>query len=1038
MGQAGHPDGPLHLLLAQQCNPLLPRVSSLRFLLASFLVLVFAATCPAESVPDWLPKYDLEIKLDPAAKRVEVRQLVTWTNRHARPTDELVFSAYARYKVPDEEVVLLAKTLELLRSAPSDGIDFKGHRLHVQRVLLSDGRTELNHYWRSDMHTCLVVKLPRPVGHNEQVTVAIDFTLDLPDKEGRWGQRGGLIYLANWYPVLAYYDEAGWQPTPFVAWHQPFFNEAGVYTARLVCPRSLKVACTGTIVRQIDLDADWKRVEIIAAAARDFTLVCCSCFQEWTAKADHVTVHVLADPQHAWMAEQALKFACEVIPLYNQWFGPYPFEDFYIAQSRFAWNGNQNAGIVMIDERVFSMPRLMVKYMDHLISHETLHQWWWNVVGVNGYAETFMDEAVACFYTARRLQRKYGFNAPLLEYPLPDKLARLLPNVHHEDYRFYGLYGTIARRQETKTVQPLEQFGNLVVMFSMCYDRGAKVLGMIEDRIGEAAFFDFMKLLYTRYQFRILRVADFQRELEAYTGFSWQEFFDRWLYGVGGADWAVADVEIRNAASDQVEVDELQAIPMPPDQRPARLYRVTVRLEQRAEFSEPTWLGVKFAGDDGYRLRLPIRLLPGPEVVPLEDCGLPASPFAPLACRIDTSPDARHVTVTMLLPEKPTQITVDPDQVQLDKQPANNHWKAEIKWRLALVLTNLDETDLTTAYDRWNVLAGPWLGLNQPQFGQRPYAGFRTALYRLQTFNGGAYVAWDAEDMDLRAGADAVLRRWPWPSTEVGFQFDHSLTSDWASLKRDRGRLYGRYIFNETPSLYLDPIEFAEIYGRVEQEFDENNRFIPPGVTNYDSFAAVGLRYFRNYLTPYWNPEGGYRLDLNYELGLPIVGVYDHFYHRIQAEISLVKTLPEWTGPLAITRLAGRLYGGMGFPRNGYHFQLGGGTRFRGFNRDDREGDALWVASLEWRFPLWLSADVDFADRIIRLKNLWGAAFWDAGEIYLQGEPVGWMYHAVGFGLRADLALLSFIERVTLRFDVAKTVNARQPVQWWFGLSHPF
>jgi hypothetical protein len=1018
---------------APQLRPHLP-LAGLQAALTCLGLLLAAACAAAEPIPDWLPKYDLEIRLNPGTRHVGVRQLVTWTNRHARPTDELVFSAYARYKIPEEDVVLLAKTLELLRSAPSDGIDFKGHRLNIDRITLRDGCTTLEYYWRPDMHTCLVVKLPRHVQQGEQITVAIDFTLDLPDKEGRWGQRGGLTYLANWYPVLAYYDEQGWQPTPFIAWHQPFFNEAGVYTARLICPQPLKVACTGTIVRQVDLADGLKRVEIVAAAARDFTLVCCSCFQEWTAKADHVTVHVLADPQHAWMAEQALKFACEVIPLYNKWFGPYPFEDFYIAQSRFAWNGNQNAGIVMIDERVFSMPHIMVKYMDHLISHETLHQWWWNVVGVNGYAETFMDEAVACFYTARRLQRKYGHNAPLMQYPLPAGLAKLLPNVKHEDYRFYGLYGTIARGQETKTVQPLDQFGNLVVMFSMCYDRGAKVLGMIEDRIGEAAFYDFMKLIYTKYQFRILRVADFQRELEAYTGFSWQTFFDRWLYGVGGADWAVADVRLRDAATDQPP-PETETL-LPPEAAPARLYRVTVKLEQRAEFTEPTWLGLKFAGDDGYSVRIPIRLLPEPEVIPLDDCGLGGA--APLACRIETSPDQRCVTVSLLLPKKPVQISVDPDQVQLDKQPANNHWKAEINWRLALLLTNLDETDLTTAYDKWNVMAGPWLGLNQPQFGQRPYAGFRVAAYRLQTFTGGAYVAWDAEDMDLRAGADAVIRRWPWKETEVGFQFDHSLTSDWASLKRDRGRLYGRYIFNETSSMYLDPIEFAEVYARAEQEFRDSGRYIPLGVTNYDSFAAVGLRYFRNYLTPYWNPEGGYRFDFNYELGLPIIGAYGDVYNRVQCEISFVKTLPEWTGPLAATRLAARLYGGVGFPQSGYHFQLGGPTRFRGFNRDDVEGDMLWVASLEWRFPMWISADVDFVDRIFRLKHVWGAAFWDGGEMYLRGQPVGWMYHAVGFGLRADIALLSFIERVTLRFDVAKTVNAKEPVQWWFGLSHPF
>jgi hypothetical protein len=37
-----------------------------------------------------------------------------------------------------------------------------------------------------------------------------------------------------------------------------------------------------------------------------------------------------------------------------------------------------------------------------------------------------------------------------------------------------------------------------------------------------------------------------------------------------------------------------------------------------------------------------------------------------------------------------------------------------------------------------------------------------------------------------------------------------------------------------------------------------------------------------------------------------------------------------------------------------------------------------------------------------------------------------------------DVAWVSFVERTTLRFDFAKTVNERSPVQFWFGIQHPF
>src|SRR6516165_12764967 len=90
----------------------------------------------------------------------------------------------------------------------------------------------------------------------------------------------------------------------------------------------------------------------------------------------------------------------------------------------------------------------------------------------------------------------------------------------------------------------MEKFGHVVTLFSMCYDRGSKIVGIIEDRLGEAAFLDFMRRIYCRYYFRILRVADFQRELEAYTGQSWEKFFKDWLYGAGMTDWAVEKVTV--------------------------------------------------------------------------------------------------------------------------------------------------------------------------------------------------------------------------------------------------------------------------------------------------------------------------------------------------------------------------------------------------------------------------------------------------------------------------------------------------------------
>ena len=46
--------------------------------------------------------------------------------------------------------------------------------------------------------------LPKPVGPGESVTVDLDYSMTLPNKQGRWGHWDGVSFLNEWLPTLAY------------------------------------------------------------------------------------------------------------------------------------------------------------------------------------------------------------------------------------------------------------------------------------------------------------------------------------------------------------------------------------------------------------------------------------------------------------------------------------------------------------------------------------------------------------------------------------------------------------------------------------------------------------------------------------------------------------------------------------------------------------------------------------------------------------------------------------------------------------------
>jgi hypothetical protein len=1003
-----------------------------RLLITIAFVAVLSASRSAHAgpvpVPDHLPRYDLTLTLDTTAHTARFRQVVTWTNRHQRPTQTLVFNFYPHYRIPSGDRLLLEKTLELLRLRPEDGIDHSG-RNGVIELVTADGQP-LTYSYREDNPTTLVVELPRPVQCGESVTVAVEGSVRLPNKQGRWGHWKGITYFANALPVIAYYDEAGWHDTPFVPWHQPFWHEAGVYSAAITLPANQVLACSAAAASESDHGDGWKTVVTVPFVGRDFAVMCSAEYREYVATTRcpdgrDVTLRCVAYPHHEFYAKEILRIVGEAIPVFSEWFGPFPYDHFTVAEAYFGWNGNECAGLVMIDERVFDLPTFARGYVEYLVSHETCHQWWFNQVGTNGYAETFMDEGAATHFTHRLLDRKHGRNNPLLAWPPP---FGWMPNIRRDNYRFASLYGAIRRDDAPPAAGELPEFGHLVALFSGAYDRGSKVFGMIEERLGPE-FIPFTRELVEKYSFRVLSAEQFKAELVAYTGpqsaAQWDEFFARWVYGDGLTDWKLESVRIDVRRGPRLR-------------RPGLLARaqggdgvvVEVELAQKRELDEPTVVGFQFTDGDGFPIRVPI----GPVTQPIS--------IPELNAVVEPLGDGRAV-LRVTLPAEPTQVVIDPDRVLLDANPADNRWKRTPRVSVVPLYTMLNDTDLTNDYDIWNFTAGPWFWgpvYLDPWYTRSTLAGFRLGAYRTQTFAGGLYAAVRPEYRDLVVGADGLIDHWPWPRTQVGFNVERRVAGPWDSDGEEtafRASLFGRYVFRYASSLYLHPMNYLDLFAVYSDNFLPFALTPSPGAVRPGWVQLTGLHYRLNLYTPYWDPDRGVWVDLVAAGGVADLGP-TRGTAQLRGELAAVRKFPDGLGRLSDAKAAGRVVAMGAVPDEGQFFALGGGTLFRGFDLRERQGSFLWAANAELRLPLIRNARVNVLDNLFGGRNLYLAGFYDVGEIYANGRSVNGVAHAVGTGLRLDMAFFSFIERATLRFDVGKTVNSATPWQFWFGVQHPF
>ena len=405
-----------------------------------------------------------------------------------------------------------------------------------------------------------------------------------------------------------------------------------------------------------------------------------------------------------------------------------------------------------------------------------------------------------------------------------------------------------------------------------------------------------------------------------------------------------------------------------------------------------------------------------------------------------------RVKVEITLPSEPLQIVVDPDRILLDSRPCNNQWKNEFRWRLTPLATMLDEVDVTNAYDRVNVTIGPWLyfaSYNDPWYTKSLLAGVRAGIYRTQEVDAGAYLAYRSNDRNIVAGADVFWDHPFLPHVQLGLSFEKSLeTLGNADIPTSRAVAYARYVMMYGSSLYLPPFEYVEAFGVVQNRNLPDPRYPEANTNLFRDQTALGVHYHKDLMTPYWDAESGFLFDITYQYGLPVFGTQQSF-QQVYGQLSYVQSMPHFgDGPflqwLSDTRLAFRIGGAAAFPNDGLFFTLGGGDFFRGFDLAERQGSSFLVGSVEWRVPVCRDLTWDFVDHLAGLRNIYFAPFYDVGNAYVNGHEQGNTAQALGLGLRVDVTWLGMIERTTLRFDVAKTVNGNYPLQFWVGIQHPF
>ncbi|MEA1887789.1 MAG: M1 family metallopeptidase [Bacteroidota bacterium] len=193
---------------------------------------------------------------------------------------------------------------------------------------------------------------------------------------------------------------------------------------------------------------------------------------------------------------------------YSEKIGSYAYEKLANVQSKTIFGGMENAGCIFYSEvSVTGNGRA-----ERLMAHEIAHQWFGNSVTEKDWHHIWLSEGFATYLTALYQGSREG-----------ETRLRAVMNMARQ--RVISSY-----ERNPAPVIDTTVFDFMKLLNTNSYQKGAWVLHMLKNEVGDDLFWTGMQTYYARYRNRNVLTSDFKDTMEDISGLDLDKFFHQWLY----------------------------------------------------------------------------------------------------------------------------------------------------------------------------------------------------------------------------------------------------------------------------------------------------------------------------------------------------------------------------------------------------------------------------------------------------------------------------------------------------------------------------